>query len=291
MERKAHVDAAGAVMLIGFAALMAFNQVVIKVSGGGFGPIFMAGLRSLGAIAVMLIWMRLRGIALTTPKSAHLGGVIVGVLFAVEFMAIYTALDITTVARASIMLYSMPVWLAIAGHFLLPGEALTGKRVVGLSIAMAGVTLALLDRGGGSASLKGDLLGVFAAMCWAGIALTVRLTPLSQVRPEIQLFWQIAISAPILLLVAPVTGDLFREVEAIHLWGLAFQILCIASFGFLFWFWLLARYPASGVASFSFLSPVLAVFMGWALLGERVALSTWFALGLVTLGLVLINRK
>jgi len=291
MERKAHVDAAGAAMLIGFAALMAFNQVVIKVSGGGFGPIFMAGLRSLGAIAVMLIWMRLRGIALTTPKSAHLGGVIVGVLFAVEFMAIYTALDITTVARASIMLYSMPVWLAIAGHFLLPGEALTGKRVVGLSIAMAGVTLALLDRGGGSASLKGDLLGVFAAMCWAGIALTVRLTPLSQVRPEIQLFWQIAISAPILLLVAPVTGDLFREVEAIHLWGLAFQILCIASFGFLFWFWLLARYPASGVASFSFLSPVLAVFMGWALLGERVALSTWFALGLVTLGLVLINRK
>ena len=291
MDRKTHVDAAGAVMLTGFASLLALNQVVIKITGGGFGPVYMAGLRSVGAVIVILLWMRWRGISLSTAPAARLGGVVVGVLFGIEFMALYTAIDITTVSRASIMLYSMPVWLALIGHFVLPGERLTLRRSVGLAVAMTGVVLALLDQSSAGASLTGDLLGLFAAFGWAGIALTVRLTPLSQEKPEVQLFWQLAISAPILMGAAWGLGDLVRDIEPIHLWGMVFQIFCIASFGFLWWFWLLARYPASGVASFSFLSPVLAVILGWWILDETITPGTWGALALVAVGLVLINRK
>lgn len=285
------MDAAGAVMLTSFATLLAFNQVVIKVTGGGFGPVYMAGLRSVGAFFVILIWMRLRQISPRTAPEARLGGVLVGVLFGIEFMAIYTAIDMTTVSRASIMLYTMPIWLAMIGHFVLPGEKLTARRSLGLALAMTGVVLALLDRSGADVSLRGDLLGLFAAICWAGIALTVRLTPLAREKPEVQLFWQLAISAPILMIPAWAIGDTVRGIEPIHLWGMAFQIICIASFGFLWWFWLLSRYPASGVASFSFLSPVLAVFFGWLILGETITPGTWGALALVALGLILINRK
>ena len=285
------MDAAGAVMLTSFATLLAFNQVVIKVTGGGFGPVYMAGLRSVGAFFVILIWMRLRQISPRTAPEARLGGVLVGVLFGIEFMAIYTAIDMTTVSRASIMLYTMPIWLALIGHFVLPGEKLTARRSLGLALAMTGVVLALLDRSGADVSLRGDLLGLFAAICWAGIALTVRLTPLAREKPEVQLLWQLAISAPILMIPAWAIGDTVRGIEPIHLWGMAFQIICIASFGFLWWFWLLSRYPASGVASFSFLSPVLAVFFGWLILGETITPGTWGALALVALGLILINRK
>lgn len=285
------MDAAGAVMLTSFATLLAFNQVVIKVTGGGFGPVYMAGLRSVGAFFVILIWMRLRQISPRTAPEARLGGVLVGVLFGIEFMAIYTAIDMTTVSRASIMLYTMPIWLAMIGHFVLPGEKLTARRSLGLALAMTGVVLALLDRSGADVSLRGDLLGLFAAICWAGIALTVRLTPLAREKPEVQLFWQLAISAPILMIPAWAIGDTVRSIEPIHLSGMAFQIICIASFGFLWWFWLLSRYPASGVASFSFLSPVLAVFFGWLILGETITPGTWGALALVALGLILINRK
>ncbi len=291
MERKDNVDAIGAVMLTSFAALLAFNQVVIKVTGGGFGPVYMAGLRSVGAVVVILLWMRLRGIAIATTPAARMGGVLVGMLFAIEFMAIYSAIDITTVSRASIMLYTMPVWLALIGHFVLPGERLTPQRSLGLILAMSGVVMALLDRSAAHVSLLGDALGLSAAVCWAGIALTVRLTPLAQERPEVQLLWQLAISAPVLMIAAFLIGDTIREVQPIHLWGMLFQIFCVASFGFLWWFWLLKRYPASGVASFSFLSPVLAVFFGWLILDETITLGVWAALVLVALGLVLINRK
>ena len=153
------------------------------------------------------------------------------------------------------------------------------------------MALALLDRSNGQASLLGDLLALSGAFCWAGIAMLVRVTPLSRVPPEQQLLWQLIISAPLLVLAAPLFGDLLRDVQPIHLWGLAFQIIAVASFGFLAWFWLLTIYPASSVASFSFLSPVFSVILGWMLLGEHVGWTIWVALALVAAGIFLINRK
>ena len=291
MDRKTSIDLFGAVALTLFSLNLGFNQVVVKVANGGFQPVFMAGLRSLGALVLLALWMRARGVSLRLPALGRGGGVLAGVLFAVEFLCLFTALDLTSVARASILFYSMPVWLALAAHLLLPGERLNGVRLLGLALAMGGVVLAVLDRDAAAGSLAGDLFALGAAFCWAGIALCVRVTSLSEIPAEQQLLWQLLVSAPILLLLAPAFGPLIRTLEPIHVIGLGYQMVFIASFGFLFWFWLMKIYPASGVASFSFLSPVFAVVLGWALLGERIALSIWVALGLVAVGLVLINRK
>ena len=82
MEEKRAVDALGAVALIGFSALLAFNQVVIKVTSGGFDPVFQAGLRSLGATFVILLWIRLRGLRWDSPPGVMIWGIISGTLFA-----------------------------------------------------------------------------------------------------------------------------------------------------------------------------------------------------------------
>ena len=292
MKEKRAIDGFGATALTGFAALLAFNQVVIKVTGEGFGPLFQAGLRSLGALVILLMWFRYRGVSLDLPRGTAFWGVVSGLFFTIEFVLLYMALDRTTVARASILFYTMPVWLALAAHLFLPGERLTGARILGLGLAMGGVVIALADRGpGGAASLSGDMMALGAALGWAGIALTVRMTSLGEVRPMVQLFFQLTVSAPILLALAPVFGPLLHDPRPIHWAGLGFQILAVASLGYLFWFWLLTIYRASTVAAFSFLSPVFAVFFGWAILGERIALSIWLALALVVAGLVLVNRK
>ena len=76
-----------------------------------------------------------------------------------------------------------------------------------------------------------------------------------------------------------------------HLAGLAYQIVAVASFGFLAWFWLLTVYPAASVASFSFLSPLFAVLLSWLILSEEIGLTVWLALLLVAAGIYLINRK
>jgi drug/metabolite transporter (DMT)-like permease len=291
MERKTQIDTFGALALIAFALNLAFNQVVIKVTNGGFNPVFAAGLRSLGAIVILTIWMKARGVSFSFPRPTWGWAVVSGLLFTFEFTCLFIALDTTTVSRASVIFYSMPVWLTIAVNFLLPDERLTKLKIIGLTLAMAGVAVALSERSGGHVSWMGDLLALAAALCWAGIALLVRVTPLEKVPPAQQLMCQVAISGPILVLIAPLFGPLIRDVQMIHLAGLGFQIIAVASLGFLAWFWLMSVYPASTVASFSFLSPVFSVILGWLLLSEEVALSVWAALILVALGIYLINRK
>jgi drug/metabolite transporter (DMT)-like permease len=291
MERKPLMDMSGATALVAFALLLGFNQVVIKTTGDGFGPVFQAAIRSAGSVVVLLIWMRLKGVPLVMPKGVSRWGVLSGFLFAFEFMCLFTALDLTSVSRASVIFYSMPVWLALAAHVLLPGEQMSRQRIVGLAIAMGGVMWALADRDGADVSLLGDLAALGAALGWAGIALLLRATPLITVKPEAQLLWQVAVLAPILFLLAPFMGDLVRERQPIHLAGLAFQIVFVSSFGFLFWFWLLTIYPAASVAAFSFLSLVFSVMLGWLLLNEQVGASILAALALVAVGIYLINRR
>ena len=291
MEEKRAIDPAGAAALTGFALLLAFNQVVIKLTGEGFAPVFQAGLRSAGAALVVLLWMRVRGLPVTAPRAAILWGVLSGLVFAFEFTCLYIALDLTTVARASIIFYSMPVWLGLAAHLWLPGERITGPGALGMALAMGGVALALADRSNGQASLIGDLLALIAAFGWAGIILLLRMTPLSRMAPVMQLLVQVVVSAPVLLAVAPLFGPLTRDPGALHVAGLAFQAVVVVGLGYIVWFHLMSVFRASGVASFSFLSPVFAVVFGWAILGEHIGPPVWIALVLVALGLVLINRK
>jgi len=291
MMRKTDMDAFGAVALTAFAVHLAFNQVVIKLTGDGFGPVFAAGVRSAGAVVVLLVWMQLRGVSFAIPRAARPWAIASGLLFAFEFMCLYTALDLSTVSRSSVIFYSMPLWLALASTVLLPEERLTRRKMLGLVLAFGGVVLALSDRGGGQVSWAGDLLALCAALCWAGIVLLVRVTPLADVPPEQQLISQVVVSAPVLLVLAPLFGPLLRDLQPVHLAGMAFQIIGVASFGFLAWFWLMKRYPANAVASFSFISPVASVLMGWLLLDEQIAPSIWAALVMVAVGITLINRR
>lgn len=287
------MDMAGAAGLVGFAVLLAFNQVVIKVTNEGAQPVFLAGLRSLGAAACLYGWMRLRGLPLQFPGRSLRGGVLIGLCFTCEFVCLFTALDLTTVSRSVVIFYTMPIWLALLGHVLLPDDRLSLPKLAGLALACAGVAVAIGARGAqaGQASLAGDLLALGASVSWAGIALCARATGLREVRPEMQLLWQLGVSAPLLLLLAPLFGPLLRDPASLHLWGLGFQTVVVAFGGFLFWLWLISVYRPSAVASFSFLTPVFGVAMGWAFLGEAVGADLLGALLLVAAGLWLINRR
>ncbi len=293
MPRKDRIDMFGALALIGFSAFLGFNQVIIKVVNEGLQPVFWAGLRSAGAVPCIWLLMRLAGKRLDLRREIWPAGLLIGLAFTAEFLFLFKALDLTTVSRSSVIFYSMPVWFAIAAHFVLPGERLNRNKVAGLLVAFAGVAWAILNRGsgGGEASLAGDLYALGAAFAWAGIALCARGTKLAGVDAQSQLFWQVAVSAPLLLVLSPLFGELLREPQPIHWWGLAVQTVLVVSIGFSIWLWLLSVYPPASVAAFSFLTPIFGVSMGWLILGEELAPGLLGALALVTLGLVLINRQ
>jgi len=291
--RKDRIDAFGASALIFFSALLGLNQLLIKLVNAGMSPVFQAGMRSAFAVPVVLLWVWWRRSRLSVSDGSLIPGAIAGLFFAFEFLLLFQALDMTTVARSSVLFYTMPVWVAGAAHFLIPGERMTVRKAAGLALAVAGVALALArnEQPAGPNALLGDILALAAATGWAAIALLARTTKLSQATPEMQLLYQLVVSAPVLLVAASFAGPFFREMTP-QLWGVfAFQVVAVASLGFMAWFAILKRYPASDMASFAFLTPAFGVTFGALVLGETLGWNVIAALTLIGAGIWLVNRK
>jgi drug/metabolite transporter (DMT)-like permease len=294
VERKNHIDVFGASVLISFSVLLGLNQALVKLVNVGFAPVFQAGLRSACAFLPVLAfaWIARRRLSVTDGTLGP--GIVNGLLFSGEFCLLFLALDYTSVARVSLFFYTMPFWVAVGAHFLIPGERLTRSRIVGLAIALAGVTLALSGDDASSAGSKawlGDLLAVGGGVLWAGIALLTRTTRLSSATPEMNLLYQLAVSAVLLLAVAPLFGEPIREVTPAILGIFTFQFLVVVAFGFVVWFWILVIYPVSDMASFGLLTPVFGVFFGWLIFDDELTLSFILSLVLVGSGIFLINSR
>lgn len=281
----------GAASLIGVTLLLAINQVVIVEVNKGFQPVFVAGLRSALAVGFVGLWLWWRGRPPVLLRAHLSPGLLAGALFAIEFMSLFLALDLTTLGRASVLFYSMPIWLTLMAHYGLPEQRITRVKAVGLGLAFTGTAIAILSRNAaGGGSLIGDLLALVAAMAWAATAFVARRSSLREAGPEMQLFWMVLVSAPILLVAAPAFGPVLRDPTAYHILGLLFQSSLVVAGGFILWLWLLSVYPTAIVASFSFLTPVFAILFGVVIYGEEVTLPLVIAATLVGAGIVLINR-
>ncbi|NKB64214.1 MAG: EamA family transporter [Gammaproteobacteria bacterium] len=105
-----------------------------------------------------------------------------------------------------------------------------------------------------------------------------------------QLLYQLAVSAIVLLSVAPFFGELVRELNSTIIFLFSIQVLFVVCVGFLTWFWVLSIYPASNMASFSFLAPVFGVIFGWLILNETLEKTILISLLLVSIGVILVNR-
>ena len=290
--RKERLDSTGIMALLAVSVLLALNQIIVKYVNQGLQPVFFAGLRS--ALAVFFVggWLWYRGL-LGRMRRRDLGaGLLMGLAFAFEFLALFLALDLTTVGRSALIMYSMPVWLGLAGHFFLPGERSTPMKAAGLALAFAGTAWAILSKNAsGVPSVAGDLYALVAAWCWAATAFVARKSSLREAGPEAQLFWMVLVSTPILLGASLFFGPLLREVVPMHWVWLVFQASVVVAGGFVTWLWLLSVYPASTVASFSFLTPIIAIFLGHLIYGEVLQPSLIGAGALVSCGIILINRR
>jgi drug/metabolite transporter (DMT)-like permease len=230
---------------------------------------------------------------LSISDGSLLPGLVTGSLFASEFILLFVALDYTSVSRVSIFFYTMPFWVAVGAHFLIPGERLTIAKLVGLGLAIVGIVLALSknDTPATDLALVGDLFCLIGAMMWAAIALIARTTDFQKSSPEMQLLYQLAVSAPLIFLASLWFGPILRELQPYHLAVFAFQVIFVVAIGFSVWFWLLSKYPASDMASFGFLAPVFGVGFGWLILDEPVGMRLIVALVLVGAGIFMVNRK
>lgn len=280
-------------MMIALCMCWGFNQITIKVAAAGISPIMQAGLRSIIATVLLLVWARLRGIPLLRRDGTLAGGMAAGALFAAEFVFIYAGLAYTAASRMVVFIYLAPCLTALGLQWFVPGERLNAGQWAGVALAFLGVALAFADgfstaRG---SSLIGDAFGVIAATLWAATTVLIRSTRLSSASATKTLFYQLGISALALPLASLAAGEpgiiaLTPKVVA----SLAYQSVIVAFASYLAWFWLLTRYLAGRLAVFSFLTPLFGVAFGVMILSEPISAAFLGAALLVGAGIFLVNK-
>ncbi len=292
MKQHDRLDAFAIFAMVLLTASWGFQQVAIKVTNDAVSPAFQSGLRCAGAFVLLLLWCYARGIKLFERDGTLVPGLIVGVLFATEFVFIYWALVYTDVARSILFLYASPFVVALGAHYLLPNERMGIAQVTGLLCAFAGLVLALRDSLSvpSSTALIGDLMMLVAAILWAVTTLVIKKTSLMKIHSAKTLAYQLGVTALFMpgALLAGESG--ITKFDGLVAASLAYQIAIVAFLSYLAWFALIRTYPASTLSVFTFLSPLFAMLSGAYFLNERVSPLLWLALVLVAFGIWLVNR-
>ena len=189
------------------------------------------------------------------------------------------------------MVNSMPFWVLIGAHIWL-GERITLSKLGGLVLAFSGLMLVLSDELSlpDPSAIKGDLMLLVAGAIWGATTIVVKGSRLSQASAEKTLLYQLVVSAVFAMPLIPLAGPVLREVTPVATAAFLIQAVYVVAFTYLLWFWLMRRYPASGLSSFAFLSPVFGVLSGALLLGEPLSWRIFAALGLIAVGLAVVNR-
>ena len=287
------VDFLAATFLIIFSILLGLNQVMVKLVNEGMHPVFQVALRSTFAIFPILIYCFILKKKIIINNGSLIPGIIAGILFAIEFIFLFTALDYSTVTRVSLIFYTMPVWLTLAAHFLIENDKLNLNKILGLIIALAGLFLAVYEptTGYDTSQFYGDAYSLLASLCWATIAIMLKTTRLSNATPETQLLYQLVVSGIILLPLSMQLNDYVRNINLDLILIFSFQVIVIMCMGFIGWLWIMSKYSASSTSSFAFLTPIFGVLFGWLIMDDPINKQIYLSLFFTCLGIYLINKK
>ena len=254
--------------------LWSFNFIVGKLVVREFPPLLASGLRIAAAGALMVPIAALSGRqSLRIERSHRAPLALLGVAgIALNQVLFLVGLNRTSVAHAALIFGLSPILVLVAAAAA-GEERLSGRRLAGMLVALAGV--AVLHAGSDAASgatLSGDLLVLAGAAAFADF--TVRSKPFTARYGAITMNTVGYLSGAVALaplLVWEARRFAFGQVSAPAWAALAYMAIFPSVVCYLIFYHALRHLAASRIAALAYLQPVLATLMGAALLGERVS--------------------
>jgi drug/metabolite transporter (DMT)-like permease len=267
--QPASLIAIGALLL--GATAIGTSALFVKVSETG--PVATAFWRVFLALPLLWLWSVLEQRERHGARFAAERGlfIAIGFFFAGDLAVWHWSIVLTSVANSTLLANLAPIFVALAA-WLLFRQQLRGKFLLGLGIALAGMTILI----GGDFRLQGkeligDALGVVTAVFYAGYQIT--MTKLrARVATSTIMAWSGLITAIILLPVALASGEQLLPVSAagwIKLIGLAL-ISQVAGQSLIAY--AMAHLPATFSSVGLLFQPVMATLFAWLILGESVSL-------------------
>ncbi len=294
--RSGIVQRVGGPVIAAFAAVYVVwgsTYLFIKIAVETIPPLLMAGARYLVAGAILLVITARMGGQREDPvgprqwRAALITGALLllggngGVSYGEQFVAS---------GVVALLVATVPLFVALFGAIFL-GNRLRRAGVLGIAVGFVGAAVLLRPGGGAGGSPAHMLLVLLSPLSWATGSLYATRAALPR-RPLVGTAMEMLCGGALLLVVGLVTG----EAGALHLQRISvaswLALLYLVVFGSLVAFsayvWLLTRVSTTAVATYAYVNPLVAVLLGWAVLGERITGQTLLAAGLIIVAVVLI---
>ncbi len=290
-ETARPLDATAAAVMILLCASWGLNHVIMKWAYRDISPLLAAAVRSGVALLPLLLYCRLKGEKLSAPNLAWLHGAAVGCLFSGEFIFMYVGFNLTLASRGTIFVYTQPFFTALLAHLFLPGERLNWWRGGGLILAFVGLSGVLWDRPHtGQASLVGDIFCMLGGFFWAATNVYVRRFLVGRATFLQSVLWQLLYSVPILLAACLILESPYLNPTPGLAGAVLYQAVIVAFVSYLIFFRLLYRHQAPDLAAFTFFTPIFGVAFSILVMGDALTVGLLVGLGLVSVGVWMVNR-
>ena len=271
------------------------TYLAIRVVVEAFPPFFAAGTRFLLAGGLLYGWSRWRGVPAPAGRL-WLPAFLLGALFflfgngGISWAETRIPSGLTALLAATSPLFTAVFESAHQGWRRPPGRA-----VVGIIAGLGGVALLVAPGeiiGGGHVDLAGAAAITLAAIAWAGGSVMSHAVPL-HASPALSTGMKMLSGGTLLLLAGLAFGEGDRIAVAHFTPKAIFAWVYLVVFGSLVGFsaftYLLRVTTPSKVATSAYVNPLVAVALGWLILGESVTPRTLVAAGIIIGGVVLIR--
>jgi drug/metabolite transporter (DMT)-like permease len=243
-------------------------------------PLLTAAVRHVVAGAILLYWARSKGLRATSVEWRH-SAVVGALFFLIGHGTLHWAEQSVPSGLSALLVATEPVWIAVL--LALTGAArLRPPTIVGLVLGLGGVWLLVGDDTirASEALLSGSVAILLGAASWALGVIYAQHAPMPA-NPTLRTATTLLCGSGWLLLASALAGEFgrVRVPSPLAIGSLAFLIVFGSILAFTAYYWLLDRYPATFVATHTYVNPAVAMLLGWAIAGEAV--SRWSVLALV----------
>jgi len=284
-------------VLVAFAAVYVVwgsTYLAIRIGVESFPPLILAGLRHF--TVGLLLYPVLRKKTGINPTVAHWRTAVIAgaLLLFVGNGGLSWAERTVPSGIASLLVASVSLWLVIV-DWLRPGGVKPVPRVVmGILMGFAGLALLVGPAHlGGSERVdpRGAAVLVFASLAWACGSLYSKHGGMPS-SPMLGVAMQSFSGGAILLIAALFAGE-FRGLHlgaiSLRSWlAIAYLIVFGSGIGFSAYIYILHKSTAARVATYAFVNPVVALFLGWLLAGETITLRTVLAAAIILTAVILV---
>ena len=176
-----------------------------------------------------------------------------------------------TAGLTALLFATLPFFVVVFAHFMIPGERLNAWKLLGMLVSFTGVAIIFSRELMFTVSSLWGGVAVIASAGSAGYANVLGKKYSQSIDSTANVVVQMGVGA-VLLIVAGLVLErgVTLSFGAVSIFAILYLAVAGSAFGFLALYWLFVRMEVTKTSLFTFITPIVAVLLGWLLLGETV---------------------